>query len=130
MTAGLTICGANKLNKIETALSDTMRSSMVFFLAVSFAMFEFGVSLQCHSCPQGSSEKCEATEECSQGDDSCLKLSSDGKTYTSCVRQADCDFRILGARYPLPNFTFSCCQSNLCNGESKSFFQKFKDFFG
>ncbi|XP_053190566.1 CD59 glycoprotein-like [Scomber japonicus] len=115
---------------IETALSDTMRASVVFFLAVSFAMFEFGVTLQCYSCPHGSSEKCDATEECNQGDDSCLKLSSDGIPFRKDLHLSHCDFRILGTRYPVPNFTFSCCQSNLCNGESKSFLQKLKDFFG
>ncbi|KAM7384378.1 hypothetical protein PAMA_011638 [Pampus argenteus] len=106
----------------------TMRSSVVFFLAVSFAIFGFGLSLKCYSCPHGSSSSCEATQECNQAEDSCLKLTSSGTTYTSCMAYRDCDFMTLAVRYSLGDFTFSCCQSKLCNGESKSFFQKIKDF--
>lgn len=53
-----------------------------------------------------------------------------GKTYTECLRYADCDFMTLAVRYSLPDFTFSCCQKTLCNGEEKTFLQKLKDFFG
>uniref|UniRef100_A0A8C4GP85 UPAR/Ly6 domain-containing protein n=1 Tax=Dicentrarchus labrax TaxID=13489 RepID=A0A8C4GP85_DICLA len=68
-----------------------------------------GLSLLCYSCPEGSTESCEVQQECSQGEDSCLKLTS------------DCDFRTLGSRYyRLSSFTFSCCQSKLCNGPKKS----------
>ncbi|XP_020511620.1 CD59 glycoprotein-like [Labrus bergylta] len=101
-----------------------MRSSVTFLLAVSLAMFGLGVSLQCYYCPGGSSSSCEVTQECNQGEDSCLKLTSGESTYSSCLRDADCDFRTLAARYPLPDFTFSCCQSNLCNGQEKSWWQK------
>ncbi|XP_041664085.1 CD59 glycoprotein-like [Cheilinus undulatus] len=107
-----------------------MRSSVVFLLAVSFAMFGFGASLQCHSCPGGSSSDCEVKQECNQGEDSCLKLTSGGNTYSSCLRYADCDFMTLAVRYSLPDFTFSCCQSELCNGPEKSFLQKIKEFIG
>ncbi|XP_041811891.1 CD59 glycoprotein-like [Chelmon rostratus] len=107
-----------------------MRSSVVFCLAVSFAMFGFGLSLQCYSCPDGSSSSCEVQQECNQGEDSCLKLTSGETTYTRCMRYADCDFLTLASRYVVPNFTFSCCQSKLCNGQEKSAFQKFKEFFG
>ncbi|XP_069550336.1 CD59 glycoprotein-like [Brachyistius frenatus] len=107
-----------------------MRCSVVFRLAVSFAMFGFGLSLQCYSCPEGSSSSCEVTRECNQGEESCLKLIGGENTYTGCVRHTDCDFTTLGLRYILPKFTFSCCQSKLCNGQEKSLFQKFKDLFG
>ncbi|CAJ1083400.1 CD59 glycoprotein-like [Xyrichtys novacula] len=107
-----------------------MKSSVVFLLAVGFAMFGFGLSLQCYSCPGGSSSDCEVKQECNGGEDSCLKLTSGDDTYTTCMRYADCDLMTLGVRYPLPDFTFSCCQSKLCNGPEKSAFQKFKDFFG
>ncbi|XP_044028665.1 CD59 glycoprotein-like [Siniperca chuatsi] len=107
-----------------------MRSSVVFCLAVSFSMFGFGLSLQCYSCPDGSSKSCEVKQECDQGQDSCLKLTSGETTYTRCMRYADCDFMTLAVRYSLPEFNFSCCQSNLCNAQEKSLLQKFKDFFG
>ncbi|XP_070702963.1 CD59 glycoprotein-like [Pempheris klunzingeri] len=107
-----------------------MRSSVGFWLAVSFAMFGFGLSLQCYSCPRGSTNTCETQAECNQDEDSCLSLVSGGKTYTNCVRYTDCDFLTLGLRFDLPDFTFSCCQSKLCNGQEKSLLQKFKDFFG
>ncbi|KAM6974871.1 CD59 glycoprotein-like [Tautogolabrus adspersus] len=107
-----------------------MRSSVAFLLAVSFAMFGFGVSLQCYSCPGGSSSSCEVKQECNQEEDSCLKLTSGESTYTACLRYADCDFMSLAVRYSLPDFTFSCCQSKLCNGQEKSVAQKIKDFFG
>uniref|UniRef100_UPI0037E9609A CD59 glycoprotein-like n=1 Tax=Semicossyphus pulcher TaxID=241346 RepID=UPI0037E9609A len=107
-----------------------MRSPVVLFLAVSFAMFGFGLSLQCYSCPGGSSSNCEVKQECNQGEDSCLKLISGDNTHTSCLRHADCDFMNLAVRYSIPDFTFSCCQSKLCNGPEKSAFQKFKDLFG
>ncbi|KAL3043734.1 hypothetical protein OYC64_003570 [Pagothenia borchgrevinki] len=107
-----------------------MRSSVVFCLAVSFAMFGFGLSIQCYSCPDGSSNSCAAKLECDQGQDSCLKLTSGENTYTSCMRYADCDFMTLAVRHSLADFEFNCCQSKLCNGQEKSGFQKFKDFFG
>ncbi|XP_054874119.1 CD59 glycoprotein-like [Amphiprion ocellaris] len=107
-----------------------MRSSVAFCLAVSFATFGFGVSLQCYSCPDGSSTSCEVTQECNQGEDGCLKLTSGEKTYTRCLRYTDCDFMTLAVRYSLPDFTFDCCQSKLCNSQNKSFFQKMKDLFG
>ncbi|XP_035537592.1 CD59 glycoprotein-like [Morone saxatilis] len=108
-----------------------MRSSVVFCLAVSFAMFGCGLSLLCYSCPEGSTKSCEVQQECSQGEDSCLKLTSGENTYTHCVRYADCDFRTLSSRYELlPSFTFSCCESKLCNGPKKSIIQTIKEFWG
>lgn len=38
-----------------------------------------GISLQCYSCPHGSSKKCEDKVDCSQDENSCLKLVSGGK---------------------------------------------------
>ncbi|KAL7382366.1 hypothetical protein ABVT39_021163 [Epinephelus coioides] len=107
-----------------------MRISVVFFVSVSFAMFGFGRSLQCYSCPDGSSNSCEVKQECNQNDDSCLKLTSGEMTYTQCMRNTDCNFMTLAVRYVLPDFEFECCQSNLCNGQKKGFIQKIKDFFG
>ncbi|GAA6227333.1 CD59 glycoprotein-like [Lates japonicus] len=106
-----------------------MRSSVVFCLAVSFAMFGFGLSLQCYSCPDGSINICEVKQECGQGEDSCLKLTSGGKSYAECLRNADCDFMTLAVRYALADFDFSCCQTELCNEEKKTFFQKVKNWF-
>uniref|UniRef100_A0A3B4FPW4 Uncharacterized protein n=1 Tax=Pundamilia nyererei TaxID=303518 RepID=A0A3B4FPW4_9CICH len=83
----------------------------------------------CYSCPGGSSQNCAVKQECSQGKDSCLKLTSGGKTYTECLRYADCDFMTLAVRYSLPDFTFSCCQKTLCNGEEKTLLEKLKDLF-
>ncbi|XP_071381211.1 CD59 glycoprotein-like, partial [Centroberyx affinis] len=100
-----------------------MRSSVVFFLAVSFAVFGFGLSLKCYSCPSGSSDDCDDTQECNHGDDSCLQLTRGGKTYTKCMRYADCDFMTLAASYGFPQFTFSCCQSKLCNGDQQDSFE-------
>ncbi|KAG7500509.1 CD59 glycoprotein-like [Solea senegalensis] len=114
----------------KTALSVAMRSFVVFFLGASFAMFGLGVSLQCYSCPGGSSSSCEVKHGCNQGEDTCLKLTSEEKTYTGCMRYADCDFMTLAVKYSLPDFTFDCCQSNLCNGQEKSFLDKVRDFFG
>uniref|UniRef100_A0A3Q4HC39 CD59 glycoprotein n=1 Tax=Neolamprologus brichardi TaxID=32507 RepID=A0A3Q4HC39_NEOBR len=74
--------------------------------------------MQCYSCPGGSSQNCAVKQECSQGKDSCLKLTS-GKTYTECLRYADCDFMTLAVRYSVPDFTFSCCQKTLCNETCK-----------
>ncbi|XP_045915313.1 CD59 glycoprotein-like [Micropterus dolomieu] len=107
-----------------------MRGSVVFCLAVSFAMFGFVLSLQCYSCPEGSSNNCGVKHECDQGEDSCLKLTSGETTYTRCMRYTDCDYMTLAVRYGLPEFDFSCCQSKLCNGQEKSFFQRLKEFFG
>ncbi|XP_039978448.1 CD59 glycoprotein-like [Xiphias gladius] len=107
-----------------------MRRSVVFCLAVSFAVFGFGLSLQCYSCPDDSSDSCEVKQECNQGEDSCLKLTSGEKTYTGCMSHADCDFMTLAVRYSLFDFDFSCCQSKLCNGQEKSFFQRFREYFG
>ncbi|XP_071356844.1 CD59 glycoprotein-like [Trachinotus anak] len=107
-----------------------MRSSVVLCLAVSFAMFGFGLSLQCYSCPDGSSTTCEVKQECEQGEDSCLKLVSEETTYTQCIRYTDCEFRTLAVRFPVTKFTYSCCQSGLCNSQEKSFLDKVKDFFG
>nr|XP_046274496.1 CD59 glycoprotein-like [Scatophagus argus] len=107
-----------------------MRNSVVFCLAVSFAMFGFGLSLQCYSCPDGSSSSCQVQQECNQGEDSCLKLINGDTTYTGCIRHTDCDFMTLAVRFALPDFTFSCCQSELCNKKKKSLFQRFKDFLG
>ncbi|XP_069371876.1 CD59 glycoprotein-like isoform X2 [Paralichthys olivaceus] len=107
-----------------------MRSSVLLCLGFSFALFGFGESLQCYSCPDGPSNSCEVQQDCNHGEDSCLKLISGERTFTSCMRYADCDFMTLAVRYSEPDFTFSCCQSNLCNAKEKSSFQKFKDWFG
>ncbi|KAF0024528.1 hypothetical protein F2P81_023330 [Scophthalmus maximus] len=114
------------MNRRDSA-SVTMRSSVVFCLGVSFAMFGFGLSLQCYSCPDGSSSGCDVKHDCRQAEDSCLKLTSGEQTYTGCLRYTDCDFMTLAVRYSVPDFEFSCCQSKLCNGQEKSAFQKFKD---
>ncbi|CAN9504007.1 unnamed protein product [Ophioblennius macclurei] len=107
-----------------------MKLLVVFCLAVSFAMFRCGLSLQCYSCPNGSAGSCEVKRECGQNEDSCLKLTSGEITYTQCLRHSECDFRSLAVRYLIPEFTFNCCQSELCNGPEKSFAQKLKEFFG
>lgn len=52
------------------------------------------------------------------------------KTYTRCMRYIDCNYMTLATRYTLPEFTFSCCQSKLCNGQEKSAFQKFLESLG
>lgn len=52
------------------------------------------------------------------------------KTYTRCMRYIDCNYMTLATRYTLPDFTFSCCQSKLCNGQEKSAFQKFLESLG
>uniref|UniRef100_A0A3Q3J1D2 CD59 glycoprotein n=1 Tax=Monopterus albus TaxID=43700 RepID=A0A3Q3J1D2_MONAL len=85
---------------------------------MSVSLSPAGLSLQCYSCPDGSSSSCEVKQECQQSEDGCLKIIK--RTYTSCMRYADCDYKILAARYPLPDFDFSCCQSDLCNGKEKS----------
>ncbi|XP_026202810.1 CD59 glycoprotein-like [Anabas testudineus] len=102
-----------------------MRSSVVFCLAVSFAMFGFGLSLQCYSCPHGSSSKCKVKQDCIQAEDACLKLTSGDMTYTECVTYTDCNFRTLAQRYSFSSFSFSCCQSDLCNAPKKSFWNFF-----
>ncbi|KAG8005299.1 ATP-dependent DNA helicase Q4 [Nibea albiflora] len=107
-----------------------MRTSVVFFLAVSVVMFGFGLSLQCYSCPGGSISACDVKQDCKEDEDGCLKLTSGNETYTSCIRYADCDFMTLAVRYVLPDFDFNCCQSKLCNGQKKSILQKVKEFFG
>lgn len=43
------------------------------------ALVSPGVSLQCYSCPDGTSSNCEVTMECNQGDDTCLKITSGGE---------------------------------------------------
>ncbi|KAM9340225.1 CD59 glycoprotein-like [Symphorus nematophorus] len=101
-----------------------MRSSVVLCLAVSFAMFGFGLSLQCYSCPDGSSTPCEVQQECNRGEDACLKLTSGETVYTRCLRYADCDFMTLAARYVVPNFKFSCCKTELCNSQEKSLWER------
>ncbi|XP_029920014.1 CD59 glycoprotein-like [Myripristis murdjan] len=106
-----------------------MGTSVVFCLVVSFALFGFGRSLECYSCPDGSSDSCEVTQQCNHGDDTCLRLESAGKTYTKCMRLADCDFEVLAVSFNLRGFTSSCCQSNLCNGDpEESKWKKFKNF--
>ncbi|XP_074470031.1 CD59 glycoprotein-like [Sebastes fasciatus] len=105
-----------------------MRSSVVFFLAVSCAMFGFGFSLQCYICPDGSCNGTEFKQECNQGVDSCLKLTSGEKIYTGCIMYEDCDFMTLAQRYPFSQIKYECCQSNLCNGPKKSVFKRLMDF--
>lgn len=53
-------------------------------------------------------------------------------TYTSCIRHEDCDFRTLSVRFPVARFTFSCCQSALCNEakKKKGALRTFLDMFG
>ncbi|KAG7240963.1 hypothetical protein INR49_026141, partial [Caranx melampygus] len=88
----LTDCGADQARRHQgeleheclipwmrrTLLPVTMRSSVVFFLAVSFAMFGFGLSLLCHFCPGGTNDTCEAQQVCAQDENSCFKLTSGG----------------------------------------------------
>lgn len=103
----------------------------MFCLAVSFALFGVGLSLKCYTCPEGQSGTCDIEQECSLLENSCLKLTSGEKTYTSCIRHEDCDFMTLSVRFPVPRFTFSCCQSALCNGKKKKgVFSKIMDVFG
>ncbi|CAL9707496.1 unnamed protein product [Knipowitschia caucasica] len=103
------------------------KNSVVFWLILSLALVRLGDSLQCYSCPTGSSQKCEVKEECSDGLDSCLKLKHRDQTFSSCVNYALCNFDALSVNYPLPQFDFSCCQSDLCNG--RSLMEKMKDLF-
>ncbi|XP_028256659.1 CD59 glycoprotein-like [Parambassis ranga] len=119
----------HELRHAQTVLSVTMRSSVLLCLAVSFAMFGFGVSLQCYSCPDGTSSNCEVKVECNQGDDTCLKITSGENTYTRCVRYTDCDSGTLSTITGFPKFTFKCCQSKLCNGEKKSLLSRIKEYF-
>ncbi|XP_075995161.1 CD59 glycoprotein-like [Genypterus blacodes] len=114
---------------MNESLLAIMRSPVVLCLAFCFALFGFGHTLNCYSCPDGTADGCENSQECNQGDDSCLSLTSAGKIHSHCMRYADCSFSALAVRYP-PPLTFSCCQSNLCNSSKKGMFQRFLDFFG
>ncbi|XP_047461421.1 CD59 glycoprotein-like [Mugil cephalus] len=104
-----------------------MRSSVVFCVAVSFAMFGFGLSLQCYSCPQGSTSGCDVKQECSSVEDACLKVTIGDIIHTECIRYADCDVRILAQKFLVPQFTSRCCQTSLCNG--KSWLERLKEKF-
>uniref|UniRef100_A0A672J2F4 Snake toxin/toxin-like domain-containing protein n=1 Tax=Salarias fasciatus TaxID=181472 RepID=A0A672J2F4_SALFA len=63
--------------------SEPKHGCLLFLLPGAFA--SAGRSLQCYSCPDGSSSGCEVKQECSQGEDSCLKLTSGGKSASSSV---------------------------------------------
>ncbi|XP_055015360.1 CD59 glycoprotein-like [Boleophthalmus pectinirostris] len=106
----------------------TMKSAVLFCLVVAFSGFQFGMILQCYSCRNGSTKNCDLKEECTNGLNSCLKLKHGEMTYSSCVNYNDCTFDALSLQYTFSHFTFSCCQSNLCNGRSLS--EKISDFFG
>ncbi|XP_029370676.1 CD59 glycoprotein-like [Echeneis naucrates] len=95
-----------------------MRTSVVLCLAVSCAMFGFGLSLECYSCPEGSTN-CEIKQVCGPEEDSCLKLTKNEITYTRCQRYTDCNARTIAVQFPIHKFTFNCCQSDLCNGKKK-----------
>uniref|UniRef100_A0A3P8WFJ1 Uncharacterized protein n=1 Tax=Cynoglossus semilaevis TaxID=244447 RepID=A0A3P8WFJ1_CYNSE len=56
-----------------------MKTSVAFWLGISFALFGFGSSLQCYSCPGGSTSSCEVKQDCNQGEDSCLTVKAEGK---------------------------------------------------
>ncbi|KAJ0002507.1 hypothetical protein NQD34_007656 [Periophthalmus magnuspinnatus] len=105
-----------------------MKNAVVFCLFITFAAFQLSDSLECYSCPRGSTQPCEVKETCANGLNGCLKLKHAGSTYSSCVNYNHCDFDSLSLKYPqFPQFKFSCCQSNLCNGRSIA--EKIKDFF-
>uniref|UniRef100_A0A8C6S5Y7 MAC-inhibitory protein n=1 Tax=Neogobius melanostomus TaxID=47308 RepID=A0A8C6S5Y7_9GOBI len=72
-------------------------------------------SIKCYSC-QDYSGSCSKTEVCPL-DDACLTLKArGGDTYRSCVRYSKCDFNILSWAFPtLSSFSYSCCNSELCN---------------
>ncbi|XP_054620154.1 CD59 glycoprotein-like isoform X2 [Dunckerocampus dactyliophorus] len=108
-----------------------MRSPVLICLAVGWSLLDFGWSLQCYSCPHGSSSSCDVIHDCNNHEDGCLKLTSAEKTYSRCITYADCDFLTLAAKYfSLSDFTFSCCQSNLCNSQVRSWTQRLHDFWG
>ncbi|KAK7922367.1 hypothetical protein WMY93_009269 [Mugilogobius chulae] len=105
-----------------------MMKSLVCYLVFTVAVFHFGDCLQCYSCLSGSTQKCDVKQECTSSQDSCLKLKHEGTTYTSCINYDDCNAEVLSLRFPLPRFTSTCCQSNLCNGPS--FVERMKDLIG
>ncbi|CAG10812.1 unnamed protein product [Tetraodon nigroviridis] len=96
-----------------------MRCPALLCLAVGLAALGCAISLECYSCSGESPDHCGETQQCGHHEDSCLKLTSNGMIYAGCIRYSDCNFLTLGSKYVLPDFTFSCCQSNLCNKKKK-----------
>uniref|UniRef100_A0A674MB86 MAC-inhibitory protein n=1 Tax=Takifugu rubripes TaxID=31033 RepID=A0A674MB86_TAKRU len=89
------------------------------------AVCSSALSLECYSCAAESPDNCRSQLRCHGNDDSCLKLTSNGTIYAGCMRYSDCNFLTLSSKFVLPEFRFSCCQSDLCNGKKKNWFWQF-----
>ncbi|XP_026221020.1 CD59 glycoprotein-like [Anabas testudineus] len=85
------------------------------FLLLCCGMLPLGSGLSCYKCSDYTGV-CENVHECTY-QDSCISLSEKGgKTIRQCIRYTDCNYARLAQMFPaISDFTFRCCNSNLCN---------------
>lgn len=65
--------------KLSMNLSSTGDSFTVARHKRAVRLVSPGLSLTCYNCPKGQNGTCLNQQECSASEDSCLKLTSDGK---------------------------------------------------
>ncbi|XP_053305314.1 CD59A glycoprotein-like [Spea bombifrons] len=84
------------------------------------ALCSTSLALECYECPQLSTDKCEHKASCVAPKNTCLKVTSEGKSLYQCWESNRCDINSIKTDFRLTKFTSSCCQNNLCNHSAAS----------
>ncbi|MEE6526091.1 hypothetical protein FKM82_026510, partial [Ascaphus truei] len=78
-------------------------------------------ALTCYNCKSYSAEKCQSNTECTVEEDACLQLfRTDGATWYQCYPYSKCNRDRINTDFGINNFSYKCCQSNLCNGSVRA----------
>ncbi|XP_078540427.1 CD59 glycoprotein [Lissotriton helveticus] len=83
--------------------------------AVLLGLFGSGYALKCFNCGTLSDKVCIANITCPTTDDACLLVKSGTSRLTSCIPYNSCNSELIAKKYSLSNFSFNCCQKELCN---------------
>ncbi|KAF7687872.1 CD59 glycoprotein [Silurus meridionalis] len=96
-----------------------MKAIVQVSVVVLLALIGLGSALECYSCVDYTGG-CNTVKTCSGQNDGCLTLKErNGRIFRQCVRFSDCHTSHLAPMFPnVASFTYSCCESDLCNGAS------------
>ncbi|XP_029941924.1 CD59 glycoprotein-like [Salarias fasciatus] len=96
-----------------------MKRSLGICLLVFSALIGLGTAIRCYTCKDYTAS-C-TKQDCSY-ENACLTLNErGGMTYRQCLKYSDCVYSRLGPMFPqASNFTFKCCDSDLCNSAPSS----------
>lgn len=92
--------------------------------AVLLGLFGSGYALKCFNCVLSSDKVCSVNITCPPTDDACLVVRSGSSRIAACIPYNSCNSEFIAKKYSISNFSYDCCQKELCNSSGMTVVNK------